>query len=334
MRVLLVEHESSRHHDAGPGHPERPARVGAVVAGVHRSGLDVVTHHPDPVDVDLLSLVHDRSYIAQIEKFCASGGGPLDPDTSAVPATWEASLRAAGAGPEAVQQLLGEAADTAFVAMRPPGHHALRNRAMGFCIFNNIAVTARMLTETGQRVAIVDWDVHHGNGTQETFYRDPDVLYVSMHEFPAYPGTGWVDERGERAGEGTVLNLPMPTGTEGDAYRWATRWIILDEVREFGADWVLVSAGYDAHRADPLAGIRLEASDYGVMAHLLTEVIPTNRLLFFLEGGYDLDAMTASVAATLRGVAGESEEPPRLEEIGRGGSWRTVLHVASGLGRI
>ena len=334
MRVLLVEHESSLRHDTGFGHPERPDRIPAAIRGVHESGLEVVTHQPSAAELDLIAMVHSPNYIGEIERFCASGGGSLDPDTVAVAQSWEAALRAAGAGAAAVAQLRAGNADTAFLAMRPPGHHALVGRAMGFCLFNNIAITARLLTEGGERVAIVDWDVHHGNGTQDTFMRDPNVQYVSLHEFPAYPGTGWVDERGEGAANDTILNIPMPMGTEGDAYRWVMRWVIIDELRDFAPDWVLVSAGYDAHRADPLAGIRLEEGDYGVMARLLTEVVPSDRIVFFLEGGYDLSAMTGSIAATLRGVAGSSDESPRKEEIGHGASWRTVLHVASGLGRI
>ncbi|MDJ0960749.1 MAG: histone deacetylase [Acidimicrobiia bacterium] len=332
MRVLLVEHESSLRHDTGRGHPERPSRIPAVIDGVHASGLDVVPHQAPVVDLELVARVHEPRYIREIEQFCAGGGGALDPDTVAVADSWEAALRAAGAGPAAVAGLRAGIADTAFLAVRPPGHHALIGRAMGFCLFNNIAVTARMLTEGGERVAILDWDVHHGNGTQDTFYRDPNVLYVSLHEFPAYPGTGWVDEDGAGDAEGTVVNFPMPMGTQGDAYRWAMRWVILDVMRDFAPDWILVSAGYDAHRADPLAGIRLVESDYGVMAHLLTDVVPAHRVVFFLEGGYDLAAMTASVAATLRGVAGDSEEFPRADEIGTGGAWRTVMHVAGRLG--
>jgi acetoin utilization deacetylase AcuC-like enzyme len=332
MRVLLVEHESSLHHDTGFGHPERPARIPAVIEGVRQSGLHVITHEPDRVDLDLVERVHDPTYVNKIQRFCADGGGDLDPDTAAVTASWEAALRAAGAGPAAVSALRSGVADTAFLAVRPPGHHALSSRAMGFCLFNNIAVTARMLTDSGERVAIVDWDVHHGNGTQETFYRDPSVLYVSFHEFPAYPGTGWVDEDGDGAGEGTTINFPMPTGSTGEAYRWAMRWVVRPQLEAFAPDWVLVSAGYDAHRADPLAGIRLEAEDYGVLASVVAGVVPDGRTVFFLEGGYDLDALTASAASTLRGVAGDHQPAPHADEIGSGAAWRTVLHVASRLG--
>jgi acetoin utilization deacetylase AcuC-like enzyme len=198
---------------------------------------------------------------------------------------------------------------------------------MGFCLFNNIAITARWLTEEGHRVAIVDWDVHHGNGTQVLFYGDPTVYYASFHEFPAYPGTGWIEEQGIGAGRGSTLNVPFPSGTFGAPYRWAMRWLVMPRLEEFQPDWVLVSAGYDAHEADPLAGIRLREPDYGVMASLLTQVVPPERIVFFLEGGYNLAALTGSVAATLRGVAGKAEAPPERDRTGVGGAWRVIRHL-------
>jgi acetoin utilization deacetylase AcuC-like enzyme len=328
MRVVLVTHDSGLRHDTGRGHPERPGRIPAVVAGVHASGLDVVHHEPARADLDLIAEVHDREYIAAIERFCAAGGGALDPDTIAVPDSWEAALRSAGGGLAGVAALRGGVADTAFIAMRPPGHHALVNRAMGFCLFNNIAITARALVSEGRRVAIVDWDVHHGNGTQTTFYSDPEVLYVSLHEFPAYPGTGWVDEVGRGRGRGTSLNFPFPMGTGGDVYRWSMHTVVRPVLRDFAPDWVLVSAGYDAHRADPLAGIRLEADDYAAMASMLAGVVPANHIVYFLEGGYDLEAMKASVAATLLGTAGRVEVSLPQPGPAAHGGWRIARHVA------
>jgi acetoin utilization deacetylase AcuC-like enzyme len=329
MRVALVTHDSSLRHQTGRFHPERPDRIPATIAGVHESGLIVVEYEPLPARFEDLALVHDGEYIAEVERFCATGGGAFDSDTVAVPASWDAALRSAGGGPAAIDALANGIADVGFVAMRPPGHHALRNRAMGFCLFNNIAIAARRLTEQGNKVAIVDWDVHHGNGTQRTFYDDPKVIYVSLHEFPAYPGTGWVDETGSSDAPGTTVNFPMPGGTEGAPYRWAMRWVIVPILEEFEPDWLLVSAGYDAHRADPLADILLEESDYAAMAAMLAKVMPVQRTVFFLEGGYDLAALTASTAATLRGSAGDAPEPPPVEATGTAGAWKEIRHVAA-----
>jgi acetoin utilization deacetylase AcuC-like enzyme len=267
------------------------------------SGLDIVPLVAPEATVDMLAAVHDPGYIERIERFCRAGGGDLDPDTFAVAESWEAALHSAGAGPAAAQALLRGEADTAFIATRPPGHHAVCDQAMGFCLFNNIAITAMELLERGDRVAVVDWDVHHGNGTQDTFYADPRLLYISLHEFPAYPGTGWVAEDGEGPGAGFTVNLPMPSGTEGGAYRNAFRRVVLPVLRQFQPDWILVSNGYDAHAADPLAGIRLVEDDYFAMSAALRAVVPTNRVIFFLEGGYDLPAMRDSAAATLQGLA-------------------------------
>jgi acetoin utilization deacetylase AcuC-like enzyme len=311
MRVLLISHASSLTHDTGVGHPERAARIPAVVEGVRSSGLEVIDLAPPEATYEVLTSVHDDAYVRAIERFCAAGGGALDPDTVAHTASWEAALRAAAAGPTAVGALRSEAADVAFIAMRPPGHHALPARAMGFCLFNNIAITARQLADAGHRVAIVDWDVHHGNSTQDIFFADRRVLYLSMHEFPAYPGTGRADETGTGEGVGMTVNVPWPSGTDGAPYRWATDAVLLPVLDQWKPDWLLVSAGFDAHRADPLAGIRLEADDYRYMAGRLATMVAPRRTVIFLEGGYDLKALTTSTAAALRGFAdGTDDQAP------------------------
>ena len=187
MRVLSVTHPVFELHTTGRNHPERPARLEAALRGVEDAPVEVVDMLAPEVDMDLLELVHSRDYVEQIRAFCAAGGGALDPDTRAVEASWEAALRSAGSGPAAVRALEGEEADTAFLTVRPPGHHALIDTAMGFCLFNNIGVTARMLTERGDRVAVVDWDVHHGNGSEEMFAPHRDILYISFHQYPFYP---------------------------------------------------------------------------------------------------------------------------------------------------
>ncbi len=300
VAVLLLTHESALEHPTPAGHPERAERILAAIAGVWGSGLEVIRSESPFVSEADLERIHDRHYIDEIEAFCRSGNGALEPDTFAGPESWEAALRAAGSGYEAAATLRAGEAKTAFVAMRPPGHHAERARAMGFCLFNNIAVTAARLVDEGERVAIVDWDVHHGNGTQNTFYRDGDVLYISLHESPQYPGTGHLHEIGAGLARGSTVNLPMPTGSTGTDYRLAFDKVVLPVMRGFRPDWVLVSAGYDAHVADPLAGERLEAVDYATMAASLSSVVPSHRIVYFLEGGYNLDAIRESVAATLR----------------------------------
>jgi acetoin utilization deacetylase AcuC-like enzyme len=317
MRVALLTHPASLRHDTGWHHPERAARIPAVVSGVHEAGLDVVELEAPRVSRPLLEGVHRSDYVDAIERFCRSGGGSLDPDTVAVAASWEAALRSAGAGPAAVDALRRGDAEAAFVATRPPGHHALAARAMGFCLFNNIAVTAAALVAAGERVAIVDWDVHHGNGTQETFRDTDQVLYVSWHEYPAYPGTGGIDEIGATGAGATTINFPFPTGTGGGPYRWTMATVVAPVLAAFAPDWILVSAGYDAHRSDPLAGIRLVADDYRVLGAAVAAGIDPGRLVFFLEGGYHLDAMRHSVTATLQGAALPTVSPPPEEAAGR-----------------
>jgi acetoin utilization deacetylase AcuC-like enzyme len=312
MQVLHITDDLFAKHSNGPGHPERPERLGAVAAGVRSaSGIEIVEAAPGPVDRADLARVHSPEYITAIEGFCKAGGGKLDPDTGAVRDSWGASLRAAGAGLEAARRLRNDEAEAAFLTVRPPGHHALSARAMGFCLFNNIAVLAAALIEEGERVTIIDWDVHHGNGTQAMFYDNATVQYVSLHQFPAYPGSGWHDELGEGPARGTTFNVPLPPGTGGDVYRRGVERLI-PIVEGFEPDWLLVSAGYDAHNLDPLADLRLLEADYGILGQTAADLAPRGRLVLFLEGGYNLGALTRSVAATLEGAAGH---PPTGEPI-------------------
>ena len=321
MQILLVTHESSFHHDSGPNHPERPQRLAAVVEGVESAGFDVIRTDAPLVERDELARVHEGRYIDAVEQFCANGGGYLDADTHAGAESWEAALRSAGAGGAAIAALEEGDADVAFIATRPPGHHALPARAMGFCLFNNVAVAAASLTARGHRVAVLDWDVHHGNGTQDMFYEDPSVLYISLHESPMYPGTGRLEERGAGRGVGTTFNIPLPGGTAGDVYLWLIEHVVRPAVVAFEPDWLLVSAGYDAHRSDPLAGIRLEAGDYGAITGAMRGVVAPSRTVFLLEGGYDLDALAHSSAATVRGHLGVVEPGSVADGSGHGPSW-------------
>ncbi|HUG75252.1 MAG TPA: histone deacetylase [Acidimicrobiia bacterium] len=299
MPTLLYSHASMLEHDTGVGHPERSARLEAVLRGARRVP-GVVERQAPFVDRSDLHLVHEASYVAAIERFCAEGGGHADPDTVASTGSWEAALRAAGSGVAAIDAIDAQEARDAFLAVRPPGHHALAAGAMGFCFFNNAAVAAARLRRDGRRVAIIDWDVHHGNGTQDMFYEDDGVLYVSLHQSPFYPGTGSVSEVGIGEAAGTTVNIPLPAGTDGAGYATAWGRIVGPVLDEFSPDGLIVSAGYDAHRDDPLAGMLLEAADYGWMAFRLSRRdLPT---LVFLEGGYDLIALEDSVEATLLGL--------------------------------
>ena len=303
VEVHLVTHPCFELHDTGRWHPERPARLAAAASGVRTCGLHVREALAVEIEPALLERVHSPAYIRSIERFCAQGGGSLDPDTVAVPESWEAALRSAGAGPQAVDLVASTAGSTAFLVVRPPGHHALAARAMGFCLFNNIAIAAQRQLDAGLRVAIVDWDVHHGNGTEDSFLAEPDLLYLSFHQHPFYPGTGYMTDVGTGGAAGTNVNVPVPAGTAGDLYREGFARLAIPILRQFDPDWVFVSAGYDAHADDPLAELRLLASDYAAMAAAIHSL--GKPVVYFLEGGYDLAAIEASVAATLRGAAGQ-----------------------------
>ena len=328
MRLLAITHPACSLHLTGPWHPERPERLEAVVRGLEAAAATLEMAEATEVPLEALYLVHDPVYVRAIRDFCLGGGGALDADTSAVADSWQAALRAAGAGLDAVAGLRRGDFDAAFVAVRPPGHHALASRAMGFCLFNNVAVVAAQLAAAGERVAIVDWDVHHGNGTQEMFYRRSDILYISIHEFPQYPGTGWVEETGSGEGRGATLNLPFPSGTSGDVIRAGFDRIVAPVLSQFSPDWVLVSAGYDAHESDPLAGLRLHETDYGYLAAGLAALTPPGRLAFFLEGGYDLEALEGSTAATVRGAGGGVDPDPERSG-GSPAAAHRILEVAA-----
>ena len=327
MATLLYTDPRFVEHATFAGHPERPERLAAVDHGVSVCPAldDLTVVEPRPATVDELATVHDRGYLDALERFCRGGGGHLDPDTVAVEASWDVACLAAGAGLDAVERLRRDDADTAFLAVRPPGHHATPTRAMGFCLLNNVAVCAAALADLGERVLVVDIDAHHGNGTQDAFYDDPRVTYVSIHEHPLYPGTGMARETGGAGAPGTTVNIPVPAGTSGDVYRRAIDEIVVPVAEQMAATWLLLSTGFDAHRADPLTGLGLSSGDYHDLTARLLALVPRSRTVVFLEGGYDLDAVAASTAATLAAMSGVEHRP---EPVTTGGPGREALdHV-------
>ena len=319
--VLFTTHPRYLDHSAGRGHPERPARLEAVLLGAreHDVAEALVPLEPRAATRAELERVHPGSYLDAMARFCASGGGRIDADTAATADSWDAAVLAAGAGVTAVEALDRGEADAAFCAVRPPGHHATAVRAMGFCLVNNVAVTAAALAERGERVAIVDFDAHHGNGTQDVFYEDGRVLYVSLHEYPLYPGTGPLTETGRGEGAWRTLNLPMPEGTTGDVYERAVDEVVVPVVSTFAPTWLLLSAGFDAHRRDPLTGLNLSSGDFAAMTRRLVALVPRGRVVAFLEGGYDLQALADSTAATLGALTGVALEPEPVSSGGPGG---------------
>ena len=310
--MLVVTPMQPDEHDTGSGHPERPTRLDAARAGIRDAHLDELVAISEGRDATRteLELVHDARYVSALEELAAEGGGHLDADTVVAPGSYRAAVRAAGCGLDAVETLRAGGADAAFVVTRPPGHHAVASRGQGFCLLNNVAVAAASLIGAGERVLIVDWDVHHGNGTQDIFWDEPSALYVSTHQFPAYPGTGRADETGGPHASGLTLNFPLPPGATGDVAMVALDDVVAPVAERFAPDWVLISAGFDAHRADPLADLAWSAGDYSALAARVLEFAPrAGRTIAFLEGGYDLDALQASTTATVSALAGELLRP-------------------------
>jgi len=304
------------------GHPERPSRVAAAAAGIADLDLgdEVRTVVPDEAGTEALLRVHSATYLAELESVSSVGGGGLDADTYVTADSWRAARLAAGAALAAVDALEEAGTGVAFVAARPPGHHAAGGQGMGFCLLNNIAVAAGSLVARGERVLIVDWDVHHGNGTQSIFWNEPSVLYVSTHQWPLYPGTGRPHEVGGLEAPGATLNLPLPAGATGDVLEYALDELVTPVVEEFAPTWVLVSAGYDAHRADPLGDLGLSSGDFAALAARAAAFAPRpGRLAFLLEGGYDLGALRASVAATVGALTG-ADHVPELPTVGGPGA--------------
>ena len=307
MSVALITHPACLDHDPGPQHPESPARLRRVLAALDTAEFSNLVREAAPLATrEQLERVHPAAYCDALEEHAPrpDGHAMLDPDTIMSGGSLEAAQRAAGGAVLAVDRVMAGDAATAFVATRPPGHHAERSRPMGFCLFSNAAIAARHARARWGlgRVAVVDFDVHHGNGTQDDFWDEPELFYASSHQSPCYPGTGAADEVGVAR---NILNLPLPPRTGSAGFRAAWERSILPALDAWGPELVIVSAGFDAHRADPLAQLELETTDFGWITAALLSVAGKccgGRLVSLLEGGYDLDALAGSAACHVRAL--------------------------------
>jgi acetoin utilization deacetylase AcuC-like enzyme len=305
MTTLLYTHAACFDHDTGRQHPERPARLKAVLEALSGEAFAGLEHREAPrAALEQIARVHPMRYVERVlAAVPVHGIVHLDGDTAISPGSGEAALRAAGALCAAVDAVVAGEAANAFCAVRPPGHHAEPTQAMGFCLFNNVAIGAEQARSVHglKRVAVVDFDVHHGNGTQVMFEADPDLFYASTHQMPLYPGTGDVSERGV----GNIVNAPLPPMAGSEEFRIVMSRVVLPALEEFGPDLLIISAGFDAHRDDPLASLRLVEDDYEWATTELMKVADAccqGRVVSALEGGYDLHALAASAAAHVRAL--------------------------------
>jgi len=304
-------------HDTGT-HPENARRLEAIISHLEQTGLkpQLISIKPHPAILKELSLVHHEPYISSIKDFAQRGGGWLDADTVMSTDSYDAALHAAGGVIVATDAVFNGKANSVFALVRPPGHHATSQRAKGFCLFNNLAIATEyaLATHKLERIAIIDFDVHHGNGTQEAFYDNPQVLYISTHQYPFYPGTGGMKETGSGTARGTTINIPLPAGSGDQEYRQVFEQIIVPAVRRFQPQLIMVSAGYDLHWADELALMQVSITGSAqiiIITRQLADELCGGRLVLSLEGGYDLTALAASVKATFDVLLGNSniEDP-------------------------
>jgi acetoin utilization deacetylase AcuC-like enzyme len=313
MKAGLVYDPIYLEHDTGD-HVENSRRLVDAMSYLKETGIKAkLTSLPArPASLEELEMIHAPEYISYVKNKAEKGGGWLDPDTVMSPKSYEAALYAAGGVLVAVEAVMKGEVDNAFALVRPPGHHAIHDRAMGFCIFNNVAIAAKFALSKFNlnRVLIADFDVHHGNGTQDAFYADSEVLYFSTHQYPFYPGTGWIDEIGTGEGEGTTVNFPMAAGWGDEECLRAFNEVLAPVARRFQPQFILVSAGFDAHWADQLAMMRVTITGFAQMTIILKELaaeLCQGRLVFTLEGGYNLRVVASSIKATFDVLLGNSD---------------------------
>jgi acetoin utilization deacetylase AcuC-like enzyme len=321
-------------HEGPAGHPERPERLAAVGAALDAFGDALARRAPRPAELDELLAVHDRAHVELVRRAAAAGAGQLDPDTFVSRASYDVALLAAGASVDLALRVARGAARTGFAAVRPPGHHAEGDRALGFCLFNNAAIAARAVQRAAgvERVLLLDWDVHHGNGTQHTFENDPSVFYVSTHQYPFYPGTGAAGEIGTGRGEGATLNVPMPAGCGDAEYVGVFQRVIAPAARAFRPDYWIVSCGFDAHEDDPLAAMRVTQSGYAALTAIvraLADELSDGRVLFVLEGGYSLRGLSEGVGALIAGLLADTPNLPAAPELVPGSALERLVARAA-----
>ncbi len=292
------------HHNTGQ-HVENAMRLETIISHLEQTKLkqQLVPIKPRPATVEELSLVHHEPHISHVQGVAQRGGGWLDADTVMSPGSYDAALYAAGGVIKATEAVMNGEVTSAFALVRPPGHHATSQRAMGFCLFNNVAVAAKYALAKYKldHILIIDFDVHHGNGTHEIFYDNPQVLYISIHQYPFYPGTGGIEETGTGKAKGTTINIPLPSGCGDNEYLSVFEQIVVPAAKRFNPQFILISAGYDPHWADELALMQVSVSGFAQMVKIIQELADKlchSRLVFSLEGGYNLNALAASVKAT------------------------------------
>ncbi len=316
-KPVVVIDQGYLKHLPGESHPERPERIQVLLdlaGGLDRQHFQVVA--PKAATRTDVELVHGADHVRQVESTSTVNRYALDGDTITCRDSFAVSLLAVGGFLTVLDMLAAKESTNGFALVRPPGHHALRNHAMGFCLFNTMAIGAEYLKRThgAKKILIMDWDVHHGNGTQDAFYDDPTVLFISTHQYPYYPGSGAVNEIGAGAGEGYTINIPLPAGCADTEYLQVFEHIVVPAAERFQPEWILVSAGFDSHRRDPLGGMDVTEEGFGAMARILLSLAARfagARIAFLLEGGYDLAGLRNSVGAVL---AAQCEQNPRLSK--------------------
>lgn len=307
-RTALVYSERYKDHNAGHNHPERPARAAHIYQFLKDSDLFSELHllNPEPADLKWVELVHSKRYIDHVRRTCLSGQHLLDTiDTGICAQSFDVALLAVGGVLKLINSVMAEEVRNGFALVRPPGHHAEREKALGFCIFNNVAIAAKYLQKKYglKRILIIDWDVHHGNGTQHIFEEDPSVFFFSVHQFPYYPGTGSEHEVGRGEGAGMTLNVPLPAGAGDKEYRYVFKEILYPKAIQFKPDFILISSGFDAHEADPLAHMNLTEESYGFFTDVAMEIARESgheRIASVLEGGYHLEMISRSAYVHLK----------------------------------